>query len=101
MATNTPELTGDGWAAALNLLLPGGGLILVGAPWSGLLIGLAFTACANFALAAVLLFPDSFSPTHQALGTGLAAGAYLGAQIRLAQTRRRRGLATPGALADA
>ncbi len=89
MATNTRELPGDGWASALNLLLPGGGLILIGAPWSGLLIGLAFAACANFALAAVLLFPDNFSPTHQALGTGLAAGAYLGAQVRLAQTRRQ------------
>ena len=88
MATNTRELPGDGWASALNLLLPGGGLILIGAPWSGLLIGLAFAACANFALAAVLLFPDNFSPTHQALGTGLAAGASLGAQGRLAQTRR-------------
>ena len=71
------------WAAGVNLLLPGGGLILLGALWSGLLGGLLWTACANFAVLAVLLFPDDFSPTTQALGIGLAAGAYVGAQWRL------------------
>ena len=79
------------WAAWVNLLLPGGGLILLGAVGSGLLAGLLFIACANFALLAVLLFPDDFSGTTQALGIGLAAGAYVGAQVRvMAQVRRLR-----------
>jgi hypothetical protein len=79
------------WAAGVNLLLPGGGLILLGAVGSGLLAGTLFIACANFALAAVLLFPDDFSDTTQALGIGLAAGAYVGAQVRVTtQVRRLR-----------
>ena len=79
------------WAAWVNLLLPGGGLILLGAVGSGLLAGLLFIACANFALVAVLWFPDDFSGTTQALGIGLAAGAYVGAQVRvMAQVRRLR-----------
>ena len=75
-------------AAVLNLLLPGGGLVLVGATASGLLIGLLFTVCANFALAAVLLVPDDLPPLWQNLGIGLAAGSYVGAQVRLRQTVR-------------
>jgi hypothetical protein len=76
------------WGPLVNLVLPGGGLILSGAIASGLLVGLAFTACASFALLAVLLFPDDFSRTLQALGIGAAAGSYVGAQIRFVQTRR-------------
>lgn len=79
------------WAPWINLLLPGGGLILAGAVWSGLLIGVLFAACANLALAAVLLFPDEFSRTVQTLVIGLAAGSYVGAQLRLSrQVRERR-----------
>jgi hypothetical protein len=65
-------------------------LILIGAAWSGLLTGLVFAGCANFALIAGLLFPDDFSRVHQALGVGLAVGSYLGAQVRFAQTVRDR-----------
>jgi hypothetical protein len=75
-------------AAALNLLLPGGGLILVGATGSGLLIGLVFAACANFALAAPLLFPDDFPRPAQLAGVVLTAAMYLLAQARLAQSVR-------------
>ena len=83
------------WAAWVNLLLPGSGLILLGAVASGLLAGLLFVACANFAIAAVLLFPDDFSGTAQALGIGLAGGAYVGSQVRvMAQVRRLRVEAT-------
>jgi len=71
-----------------NLVLPGAGLILLGSLASGLLGGLLFAACANFVIAAVFLFPDEFSATHQALGIGLAGGAYLGTQLRLAQAVR-------------
>jgi hypothetical protein len=74
----------------VNLLLPGGGLILVEALVSGVLIGLAFTLCANLALLAVLLFPDDFSRWDQALLIGLAGGSYVGAQLRLAGELARR-----------
>ncbi|HPM24613.1 MAG TPA: hypothetical protein PLP66_11960 [Phycisphaerae bacterium] len=78
------------WAPLANLLLPGAGLILLGSTVSGLLVGVAFAACANFALAAVLLFPDDYSETLRALAIGVAGGAYVGAQVRLAGTLRRR-----------
>jgi hypothetical protein len=72
----------------VNLLLPGGGLILVGELSSGLLVGIAFAACANFALLATLLFPDDFGSSLHALGVGVAGGSFVGAQIRMAQTVR-------------
>jgi hypothetical protein len=77
-----------GWARAINLLVPGAGMILVGSVITGLLAGLLFAACANFAILAVLLFPDDFSAALQALAIGLAAGAYFGAQVRLARQIR-------------
>jgi len=89
MSTDPPTKRGGSFAAVLNLVLPGGGLIALDSIGSGLLVGLLFAACANFALVSVLLFPDDFSPTAQALGIGLAAGSYVGAQVRLAQALRR------------
>ena len=77
-----------GWASALNLVLPGGGLILIGAVGSGLVAGLLFAACANFALVAVLLFPDDYSGRVQALLIGLAAGCYIGVQVRFVRSLR-------------
>ncbi len=77
-------------AAWLNLVLPGGGLIWIGATATGLLAGVAFAACANVALAAVLLVPDEFGAAYQKLVIGLAAGAYAGAQLRFVQTVRQR-----------
>jgi hypothetical protein len=76
------------WAAWINLLVPGGGLILIGSLASGLVGGLLFAACANFAVLAVLLFPDDFSGTLQALAIGLAAGAYVGTQVRFVRRLR-------------
>ena len=77
-------------AALLNLVVPGLGIILVGPVWSGLLVGVLFAACANFALWATLLIPDEFSPWIRGLGIGIAGGTYLGAQLRLAQAVRER-----------
>ena len=79
---------GAGWAAGLNLLVPGAGIILLGRVWMGLIVGLLFVLCANFALWSVLLVPDEFLPWMRGLGIGLAGGSYVGAQIRLAQTVR-------------
>ena len=77
-------------AAAVNLLVPGAGLILAGATWVGLATGLVFIACVNAALWLALLIPDEVSRWSQALAIGLAGGAYLGAQVRLAQYVRSR-----------
>ena len=73
------------WA---NLVLPGAGLILVGAVSSGVLVGLLFAVCANMAVAATLLFPDDFPWSTRMLIIGFAGGSYLGAQLRFAQTVR-------------
>lgn len=92
-ATDIPHARLAPW---LNLLLPGGGLIMINAAWSGLLIGLAFVVAANIAVVAVLLFPDDFSAGTRGLLIGLAGGCYVGAQWRYAQTvrdRRERALA--------
>jgi hypothetical protein len=74
----------------LNLLIPGGGLIMVGHVWLGLVVAAAFTACANSALAMGLLFPDDLPAWVGGLSIGVAGGTYLGAQLRLAQTVRSR-----------
>lgn len=74
----------------LNLVLPGGGLILAGAAALGVIVGLIFAAFANLAVLASLLFPDDFSPNARALWIGFAGGAYVAAQLRLAQTLRER-----------
>lgn len=76
------------WAPWVNLLLPGAGLVLIGACWSGLATGLVFAACTNLALASVLLFPDDFSSAIRMLLIGFAGGSYVGAQLRYAQAMR-------------
>ncbi len=83
----------DRWAPWLNLLLPGGGLILCGYATQGLVGGLVFAACANFALAAVLLFPDDFAAPVRAAAIALAACGYVGlqwGQLRAEYARQRR-----------
>ena len=84
----------QGWrinlAAGLNLLVPGAGIILLGRTWVGLLIGVLFLTCANFALWTTLLIPDDYSPWLRGLGIGLAGGTYIGAQMRLTQTVRQQ-----------
>ena len=72
----------------VNLVIPGGGLILIGREILGVLIAVLFTVAACYALAATLLFPDDTSAAWRGLGIGVAIGTYLGAQIRYAQTVR-------------
>ena len=74
----------------VNLLIPGGGLVMIGRVWFGLVIVLLFTLLANCALAFSLLFPDDVPRWAGGLATGLAGGTYLGAQLRFAQTVRSR-----------
>jgi hypothetical protein len=74
----------------LNVLLPGGGLIWVGYIRAGLLLGLAFAACANSVLAATLLLPDEFAAWAKLAGLLLTVVSYAAAQGLLAQGLRRR-----------
>lgn|GEM_PF-1150413 len=79
-----------------NLLLPGSGLILCQELWSGLLVGLVFAFSANFAVAAIWLFPDDFGGGWRELLVGMAGGSYAGAQLRLRheiRVRRAAGVA--------
>jgi hypothetical protein len=71
-----------------NLVIPGGGLILIGSEAVGVLIATLFTASADLAIAASLLFPDDISSTWRGLAIGVAIGTYIGAQVRYAQTVR-------------
>jgi hypothetical protein len=77
-------------AQLVNLVIPGGGLILIGSETIGVLVALLFTAAANFAIAALLLIPDDVPRTWCGLSVGVAIGTYLGAQIRYAQTVRHQ-----------
>ena len=74
----------------INLIIPGGGMILLGYEVLGLLVALLFTVAGSFALLATLLVPDDVSPTMRGLSIGIALGTYIGAQIRHAQTMRDR-----------
>lgn len=81
-------------AATLNLLVPGGGLVLLGALWTGVAAAVLFTLLLNFTIAAVLLIPDNVPPVARGWAIGLTGGVYLGSQIRLAshvrEQRQRR-----------
>jgi hypothetical protein len=86
-------VNGERWARRapwLNLVLPGGGLILVDRIVAGMVIGVIFTAAAGLALAMTLLVPDDFAPSLVALVVGVAGGSYVGAQVRLAQSLREQ-----------
>lgn len=78
-----------GLAAALNLVLPGAGVILLNAPWTGLGLGLLFALCANLAIVALLILPDDFTRgTAQAIIL-LTILSYLAAQASLTVTLRQ------------
>lgn len=74
----------------INYLVPGGGLILVGASISGVLSALLFTLSLSAALIGLLLFPDDLPQPWSGLSLGVALGTYFGAQWRYAQTMRSR-----------
>jgi len=69
------------WLRMLNLLWPGAGLSVAGHTGLGLLLGLLFAVCADFAILTILIVPDDFSRTAQTAAIGLAAATYVGAQI--------------------
>lgn len=75
-------------AGALNLLVPGLGIIWLGRAVAGLVFGLVFAACANLAVCAVLLVPGDLPAWAPPLAIGLATGAYLGCQVQLVRSSR-------------
>lgn len=93
-------------ARLINLAAPGGGLIVLGQTWTGAVIAVLFALCANLAVAASLIIPDDVPRWWAGLAVGLAAGVYVGAQLRLFWTvrslrRERATTARHDALRDA
>lgn len=74
----------------INLFVPGGGLIVLQAPWTGWLLGLLFILCLNYALAATLIFPDDVPGRWRALSIAGAALVYVLSQLRFGQVVRLR-----------
>lgn len=76
----------------LNLLLPGGGMIAVGAVWRGLLVGAAFTVLLNVAIIFGLIIPDATPPQSHFYVMCVAATAvvYIGAQVWLNRVLHQR-----------
>ncbi len=64
----------------LNLLVPGGGLVILGRLRTGLVLGLAFIVSANTALLARLIAPDDVPGWAQNLAIIVACLIYIAAQ---------------------
>lgn len=79
------------FSRVLNLLLPGGGLILVGAVWRGVLIGALFILLLNAVIAFGLLIPDEIPGWLYLVLLAALAAAYTGAQLWLVRIQLRRG----------
>jgi positive regulator of sigma E activity len=75
--------------AVLNLVLPGGGLVLLDATWTGLLFGAAFIFLLNLALLAVFVTPDDFAAAGRAAAIAAVVLGYAAAQIGMATHLRR------------
>lgn len=72
----------------VNLVVPGGGLILIGYEALGMLVAVLFSASTCYVIAAGLLFPDDTTIAWRNLILGIALGTWVGAQIRYAQSVR-------------
>lgn len=72
----------------LNLLIPGGGLILAGRVVAGLMVGILFVMAAALAIEGNLIAPHGTSRFGAMLTIGLAIGLYLSAQIRMRRAAR-------------
>jgi hypothetical protein len=70
-------------AIALNLLMPGAGLIALGRLWTGLLAAVLYTICAGAAIVGSLLAPASVPVALTIGGGGLAGATWLLAQWML------------------
>ncbi len=75
-------------AALVNLVVPGGGLILRDEAVLGLFTAGLFTFALNFTLAGRFLFPLNISPGWQRFGAVLVIATYLAAQIRMGAAQR-------------
>ncbi len=67
-------------AIALNLLLPGAGLVLRRREWLGLFLALAFGICINMAIAGALIAPAAVPTWLTVLAAALGATCWLASQ---------------------
>ncbi|TWT42217.1 hypothetical protein RAS1_33470 [Phycisphaerae bacterium RAS1] len=77
----------------LNLVVPGAGLVLLGEPGVGVLLGLLFGGLLNVLIASTLIFPDELSTLTTAVAAIGAAAVYVFAQRRLPRAATRATLA--------
>lgn len=75
-------------ARLVNLLIPGGGLILLGRIVAGLIVALAFTLLCNLALAATLLIPHDVPEWARRASIGATAIVYVLSQLLVAHVVR-------------
>lgn len=73
----------------MNLLVPGAGLVLLGEPAIGVLLGLLYAALLNLLIASCLIFPDELSSSTTLIATIGAAAVYVFAQRRLPAAESR------------
>ncbi len=76
-------------AVALNLVLPGGGLILLDATAIGVLFGAAFILLLNLALTAAFITPDDFARTGRLAAVAALVLIYAVAQAAMRSQLRR------------
>jgi hypothetical protein len=72
---------------ALNILLPGTGLILCRREWLGVALVLLFGICANLALAGWLIAPAAVPTWLIWLGVGIAVLSWTASQVLLSRQR--------------
>lgn len=77
-------------AIALNLLLPGSGLILAQREWTGFMLALLFTAGAQITLFGTWIAPGAVANWLTAVGAGAAAAAWVAGQCMLVTSIRTR-----------
>lgn len=77
------------FAVALNLLLPGSGLILARRPWLGFTLAMLFTGCAQVTLWGAWIAPEMVSTPLLAVAAGAAALWWIAAQGLLLRQLRR------------
>jgi hypothetical protein len=77
-------------ALAVNVLLPGSGLIVIRRPWRGLAAALFFTACGHVLIFTTLIAPQRFDPRVRGFALLGAAATWLAAQASLWRARGER-----------
>ena len=77
-------------AIALNLILPGSGLILAQREWLGFVLAVVFTAGAQITVFGAWIAPEAVTEWLTATGAGLAAAMWVAGQCLLRNSIRAR-----------